>query len=115
MCFPHRFPLLDRGWVLAVAHIRGGGHLGPLWHEAGKGGLDKPRGTSDLVACSKRLIEAGFAQPGGIVIETTSAGGGYELDRGGGEYRVIRRGCMGKLGTGIYIPPDSHSIRKIAQ
>ena len=47
-----RLPLLDRGVVFAVAHVRGGGELGRAWYEAGR--LEHKRNTfTDFVACAE--------------------------------------------------------------
>ena len=51
-----RLSLLDRGFIFAIAHIRGGEYLGRQWYEDGK--LFKKKNTfSDFVDCSKYLIE----------------------------------------------------------
>ena len=71
-----RVPLLDRGWVLAVAHVRGGGQLGPAWHEAGRGSHNKVVSVQDLEACAEALVRAGLAHPQRIALEASSAGAG---------------------------------------
>ena len=53
-----RLPLLHRGWVLALAHVRGGGELGRRWHAAGRGPL-KANSLADLEACLDHLFAAG--------------------------------------------------------
>jgi len=51
-----RLSLLDRGFVFAIAHIRGGEYLGRRWYETGK--LLKKKNTfTDFIDCSKYLIE----------------------------------------------------------
>lgn len=69
-----RLPLLDRGWVCATAHVRGGGELGRAWYEGGKL-AEKRRSFSDFIACAEGLIAQGVAAPGRIAIEGRSAGG----------------------------------------
>ncbi|UFH50745.1 prolyl oligopeptidase family serine peptidase [Pseudomonas sp. KNUC1026] len=66
--------LLDRGYVLAIAHVRGGGILGPQWHHAGRLG-NKPNTFGDFIACAEHLIAQGFTQPGRLAIQGESAGG----------------------------------------
>lgn len=69
-----RLSLLDRGFVYAVAHVRGGGELGRRWYEDGK--LATKRHTfSDFVACARHLIDAGFTVPERFAIRGGSAGG----------------------------------------
>ena len=69
-----RLPLLDRGWVCATAHVRGGGELGRAWYEGGK--LEQKAHTfHDFVDCAEALLSEGVAQPGAIVAEGRSAGG----------------------------------------
>ena len=71
---PTRLSLLDRGIVCAIAHVRGGGELGPAWHDAGK--LFAKKNTfTDAIACARDLIARGIAAPNQIVIEGGSAGG----------------------------------------
>ena len=70
----HRLSLLDRGVVVALAHIRGGGDLGKRWHDAGR--MMKKRNTfTDFVACAEHLLTAGYGSRGRLVIEGASAGG----------------------------------------
>ncbi|NSL55281.1 S9 family peptidase [Uliginosibacterium aquaticum] len=69
-----RLSLLDRGWVFAIAHVRGGGDLGQRWHEAGKL-EDKPNSFSDYIACAETLIARGFSSKGKILANGGSAGG----------------------------------------
>ena len=69
-----RLSLLDRGFALAIAHIRGGDDLGYQWYLDGK--LGKRENTFfDFVDVAKCLIAEGFAAPGGIAISGGSAGG----------------------------------------
>lgn len=70
---PSRLPLLSRGWVLALAHVRGGGELGRGWHAAGRG-VRKRVSASDLGACLDALVAAGLASPGRVALEAASAG-----------------------------------------
>ncbi|EFN57461.1 hypothetical protein CHLNCDRAFT_51004 [Chlorella variabilis] len=71
---PERIPLLHRGWVLALAHVRGGGELGRRWHAAGRGGA-KATSVDDLEACLDHLVSAGYTAPGMVALEAHSAGG----------------------------------------
>ena len=70
----NRLSLLDRGFVLAYAHIRGGGDLGEPWHDAGKM-LVKRNTFTDFIACVEHLTAAGYGDPARIAIEGGSAGG----------------------------------------
>lgn len=69
-----RVSLLDRGFVFAIAHIRGSGDLGRTWYEAGKL-LRKKNTFHDFVACAEKLIEAGYTTPDRLAIAGGSAGG----------------------------------------
>jgi oligopeptidase B len=69
-----RLPLLDRGWVWAVAHIRGGSELGRAWYEAGRL-KRKVNSFSDFIAAGEGLIAAGVAQAGQLAASGRSAGG----------------------------------------
>jgi oligopeptidase B len=69
-----RLSLLDRGFVYAIAHVRGGGELGRGWHEQGKGRL-KHNSFGDFVACAEYLVREGYTSPGRLAIMGESAGG----------------------------------------
>ena len=70
----NRLSLLDRGFVLAYAHIRGGGDLGEPWHDAGKM-LVKRNTFTDFIACVEHLTAAGYGDRARVAIEGGSAGG----------------------------------------
>jgi len=71
---PNRLALLDRGFVLAYAHIRGGGDLGDAWHDDGKM-MQKRNTFTDFIAVTEHLLEQGYGAQGKVVIEGGSAGG----------------------------------------
>jgi oligopeptidase B len=66
--------LLDRGFAVAIAHIRGGGDMGKNWHDQGRL-LAKKNTFTDFVACSEYLMEEGYVSPEGLAIQGGSAGG----------------------------------------
>lgn len=66
--------LLERGFVVAIAHIRGGGDLGYEWYEQGKL-LNKKNTFTDFITCAEKLMEAGYTNNEKIVIKGGSAGG----------------------------------------
>lgn len=66
--------LLDRGFIVGIAHIRGGGELGQGWYDDGKL-LEKKNTFIDFIACSDYLINAGYTSPGKIIAWDGSAGG----------------------------------------
>jgi oligopeptidase B len=69
-----RLSLLDRGFIYAIAHIRGGEDLGRQWYEDGK--LLKKKNTfTDFIDCSKFLIEQKYTSPEHLYAEGGSAGG----------------------------------------
>lgn len=69
-----RLSLLDRGFIYAIAHIRGGDDLGYHWYEDGK--LDKRTNTfNDFVDVASSLIERGYGSEGRVAISGASAGG----------------------------------------
>lgn len=69
-----RLSLLDRGFVFALAHIRGGEYLGRPWYEDGK--LLKKKNTfTDFIDCSRYLIEMGYTSPDHLYAMGGSAGG----------------------------------------
>ena len=69
-----RLSLLDRGFVFAIAHIRGSEYLGRNWYEEGK--LLKKKNTfNDFIDCSKYLIENNYTSPSHLHALGGSAGG----------------------------------------
>ncbi|KAJ4974395.1 hypothetical protein NE237_007569 [Protea cynaroides] len=69
-----RLSLLDRGFVFAIAHIRGGGEMGRKWYENGK--LLKKKNTfTDFIACAEYLIENKYCSKEKLCINGRSAGG----------------------------------------
>lgn len=73
--FSHaRLSLLDRGFVFAIAHVRGGGELGEAWYRAGK--LEHKANTfGDFIACAEHLLAEGLTTREQLVISGGSAGG----------------------------------------
>ena len=69
-----RLALLDRGIVVAYAHIRGGGELGDPWHDAGKMMLKRNTFT-DFIQAVEFLLAKGYGDPERVAIEGGSAGG----------------------------------------
>lgn len=67
-------PLLEDGYVVVLAHIRGGGDLGRAWYEAAKF-KTKKKTFEDFIACADDLIERSFTTQGNITICGGSAGG----------------------------------------
>jgi oligopeptidase B len=69
-----RLSLLDRGFVYAIAHIRGGQEMGRYWYEDGK--LLKKKNTfTDFIDCGEFLIEQGYSAPDKLYAMGGSAGG----------------------------------------
>jgi len=66
--------LVDRGWVWAVAHVRGGSEKGRTWFEQARA-LRKKTSFTDFIACAERLIDLGCTGPRRIVLHGFSAGG----------------------------------------
>jgi oligopeptidase B len=69
-----RLCLLERGFIFAIAHVRGGGELGRRWYEDGKL-LAKPHTFSDFVSSARHLIDSGYTAPERLVARGGSAGG----------------------------------------
>jgi oligopeptidase B len=67
-------PLIDRGFVYAIAHVRGGSFLGYKWYEDGKM-LNKMNTFRDFIACAEHLINTNYTNDKGITIDGRSAGG----------------------------------------
>lgn len=71
---PQRQAWLERGGVIAIAHVRGGGEFGEDWHRAGWI-LTKQNTVSDFIACAQYLIDAKYTQPAKLAGTGGSAGG----------------------------------------
>ena len=71
---PERISLLDRGYIFAIAHIRGSGDLGRRWYEDGKL-LHKKNTFTDFIACAEHLIAEKYTSADRLVIAGGSAGG----------------------------------------
>jgi oligopeptidase B len=70
----NRFSLLDRGFVFAIAHIRGGGEMGKPWHDQGRM-MSKKNTFTDFIAVAEQLIADKYTSRDRLVIEGGSAGG----------------------------------------
>ncbi|HEV2475138.1 MAG TPA: S9 family peptidase [Candidatus Dormibacteraeota bacterium] len=70
----NRLSLLDRGFVYAIAHVRGGGEMGREWYENGRL-LQKRNTFEDFIACAEQLVADGYTAPDRIAIRGRSAGG----------------------------------------
>lgn len=70
----NRISLLDRGVIVAIAHVRGGGELGKRWHEGGRMGR-KQNSFTDFIAVAEALVREGITEPRRLAIEGGSAGG----------------------------------------
>ena len=71
---PERLSLLDRGFVVAIAHVRGGSDLGRAWYEDGKL-LHKKNTYSDFIACAEYLVAQKYTSPQYLFANGLSAGG----------------------------------------
>ena len=69
-----RISLLDRGFVFAIAHIRGGGEMGRAWYDNGKM-LRKRNTFTDFIACARQVVAEGWTQPRRLIARGGSAGG----------------------------------------
>ncbi|GAB4500005.1 MAG: oligopeptidase B [Anaerolineales bacterium] len=70
----NRFSLIDRGFVYAIAHIRGGYDMGREWYDHGK--MEYKRNTfTDFIACGEHLIKEGYVSKDKLAIQGGSAGG----------------------------------------
>ena len=70
----NRLSLVDRGFVCAIAHVRGGTEKGWRWYEDGKL-LKKPNTFGDFLAAARCLVTEGYTSAGRIVAQGASAGG----------------------------------------
>jgi oligopeptidase B len=69
-----RLSLLDRGFVFAIAHVRGGGEMGRSWYTEGKL-LHKKNTFTDFIACGKHLVSENWTSADRLVARGGSAGG----------------------------------------
>ncbi|MEY2968380.1 MAG: hypothetical protein RIQ64_1007 [Actinomycetota bacterium] len=69
-----RFSMLDRGWLWAIAHPRGGGELGRRWYLEGRL-LAKRNTFTDTIACARHLEERSLVGPRKVAVYGGSAGG----------------------------------------
>jgi oligopeptidase B len=70
----NRFSLIERGFVVAIAHVRGGSELGRGWYEGGKM-LNKRNTFTDFIAAAENLIAQGYTSPEKLAVIGVSAGG----------------------------------------
>jgi len=86
-----RLSLLDRGFVYAIAHVRGGGEMGRQWYDSGK--MEHKTNTfTDFVACADQLVSSRWVAPDRLVAEGGSAGGllmGAVANLAPGRFRAI--------------------------
>lgn len=71
---PSSLAWYEKGGIIAVAHVRGGGEYGKGWHVAGKQ-LNKPNTWRDAIACAEWLITHGYTSAAKLAIQGSSAGG----------------------------------------
>ncbi len=69
-----RLSLLERGFVFAIAHVRGGGEMGRGWYEDGKL-MNKTNTFNDFIASAEHLIAAGYTKSDRLIARGGSAGG----------------------------------------
>jgi len=70
----NRLSLLDRGWIYAIAHTRGGNDLGEFWHDEGRL-LKKKNVFNDFISCGQGLIAAGYSNPKHLYAMSSGYGG----------------------------------------
>ena len=71
---PSVFSLLDRGFIQAIAHVRGGREKGDRWYAEGRL-LNKRNTFTDFIAVTETLIAQGYADPQAVFAQGSSAGG----------------------------------------
>ncbi|MFK8049592.1 MAG: S9 family peptidase [Halioglobus sp.] len=72
--WPAMLSLLDRGFVYAIAHVRGGSMMGPQWYSDGRV-LNKKNTFNDFADVTRALVEQGYADAGKVFASGASAGG----------------------------------------
>ena len=86
-----RLSLMDRGVIMAIAHVRGGGEMGRLWYDNGKM-LSKRNTFTDFIAVADHLIAEKLTTPEMLAAEGGSAGGllmGAVANLGGDRFKAI--------------------------
>jgi oligopeptidase B len=86
---PNRVSLLDRGFVFAIAHVRGGADLGEAWFEDGRM-MNKRNSFNDFVDATDAIVKAGWAAKDKVFAQGGSAGGlllGAVANQAGARYR----------------------------
>ncbi len=86
-----RLSLLDRGFVYAIAHVRGGQEMGRAWYDAGRE-LHKKNSFNDFIDVTRALVERGYAARNKVFAMGGSAGGllmGAVANMDAGDYRGI--------------------------
>ena len=71
---PPRMAWLEKGGIVAICHVRGGGEYGEMWHRGGQK-ANKNNTINDFIACAEYLIERGFTNPKRLAAMGGSAGG----------------------------------------
>lgn len=71
---PTIFSLIDRGFIYAIAHVRGGRERGERWYSEGRQ-LKKRNSFTDFISAAETLIKAGYAAPHALFAQGASAGG----------------------------------------
>ncbi len=87
----HRVSLMDRGFVVAIAHVRGGADLGQAWYEAGRL-MNKKNTFNDFIDATDGLVKAGWGAPNKVFASGGSAGGllmGVVANEAPAKYRGI--------------------------
>ncbi|SIS81334.1 S9 family peptidase [Alicyclobacillus vulcanalis] len=87
-------PLLDKGVIYAIAHVRGGSEMGRPWYEDGKL-LAKKNTFTDFIACADALIQQAYTSPEKLAADGRSAGGllmGAVANMGGDRFAAISAG-----------------------
>jgi oligopeptidase B len=72
--YSNRLSLIDRSFVFAIAHVRGGSEMGRWWYEQGRL-LNKRNTFTDFIACAEHLIDQGYTSKDKLVASGASAGG----------------------------------------
>lgn len=88
---PTMLAWLERGGVIAIAHVRGGGAFGKSWHHAGRKST-KPNTWRDFLSCAEYLVKQGYTSPAKLAGRGGSAGGDSHRPGDHRTARVVRGG-----------------------